>query len=291
MKFGATVTYSRLTWYLYNSAKTPIITKVLGAGAMGIYSMAATLASLPTQYITSLVIQTSVPLFSKMQNDPERLDNALRRLSSGIALLSFPIFLGMGLSAPELIPVVLGANWLEAIPILQVLCIIGLVKSVDPLITQAFFSVGKPNITASYTTLCAVTIPLSVYIGVVNGGLMGAAYALLISYPLSSIYLFVQARRHLHFSLRRYFKALQTPLEAALFMSAMVWLIALFWYQYLQLAPALVLLIKVIIGLLAYGGYLIYVRKEGLKDCHEVLLALGIKAEKLKRWPFNRLTK
>ena len=289
MKFGAAVTYSRITWYLYNSAKTPIITKVLGASAMGVYSMASTLATLPTQYITSLVIQTSVPLFARMQKEPERLDNALRRLTSGIALLSFPIFLGMGMTAAELVPVVLGNNWLEAVPILQVLCVIGLVKSVDPLITQAFFSIGKPSITASYTTLCAVTIPLSVYIGVVNGGLMGAAYALLISYPLSSVYLFVQARRHLHFSLRRYFKALQTPLEAALFMCASVWLTAWFCYQQLQLIPVIVLLVKVVTGVLSYGGYLIYVRRDGLKDCHEVLLELGIKAEKLNRWPFNRL--
>lgn len=289
MKFGVTVTYSRLTWYFYNNAKTVIISKVLSAQQMGIYSMAATLSSLPTQYITSLVIQIAAPLFSRMQTDLSRLDNALRRLTSGIALMGFPVMAGMGLTAAELVPVLLGDNWLDVVFILQILCLLGLVKSVDPLITQAFISIGKPNITAKYTTLCAVTIPLSVYIGAVFGGLPGVALAMVIAYPLSSLYLFYQARRVLDFSLRRYLRALQTPIEACLFMAGMVWLTQLACYHYLPQQLLLTLILKTVAGIAAYGFYLVYVRQSGLRDCYEVLTELGVKPAKLQRWPFTRL--
>lgn len=289
MKFGATVTYSRLTWYFYNNAKTLIIGKVLNAQQLGVYSMAATLATLPTSHITSLVIQIASPLFSKLQLEPQRLDNALCRLSSGIALLGFPVMAGMALTAEQLVPVLLGPNWLEAVLPLQILCILGLVKSVDPLITQAFISIGKANITARYTSLCAVVIPLSVFVGAWWYGLVGVALAMVLSYPLSSVYLFYAARKHLHFSLRRYLRALQTPLEGCLFM-----LLAVLALQFAAVRagldqPLLLLLAKTIVGMLAYLIYLIYVRQSGLRDCREVLMELGVSRHKLERWPFNRL--
>lgn len=289
MKFGATVTYSRLTWYFYNNAKTLIIGKVLSPQQLGVYSMAATLASLPTSHITSMVIQIASPLFSKMQQDLTRLDNALRRLTSGIALIGFPVMAGMALTASELVPVLLGPNWLEAIFPLQILCILGLFKSVDPLITQAFISIGKANITARYTTLCAVVIPISVYIGAVYGGLVGVAIGLVVSYPISSIYLFYAARVHLDFSMRRYLKALQTPIEACIWMAILV-----LGFQYLSVHFGFdhllwLLLSKSLVGIFGYLLFLVYIRQSGLRDCYEVLLELGVSSQKLQRWPFNRL--
>jgi O-antigen/teichoic acid export membrane protein len=289
MKFGATVTYSRITWYFYNNASTLIIVKVLNPQQLGIYSMAATLAALPTLHITSMVIQIASPLFSKLQQDFTRLNNALLRLTSGIALIGFPIMLGMALTSSELVPVMLGPQWFEAIFPLQILCIIGLFKSVDPLITQAFISVGKANITARYTTLCALMIPIGVYTGAIYGGLIGVAIGLVVTYPLSSIYLFYAARIHLEFSMRRYLKALQTPLEACLIMAVCV-----FGFEYLSISIGFdsllwLLISKTLIGILSYVLFLVYVRQSGLKDCYEVLLELGVSKQKINRWPFTLL--
>lgn len=289
MRFGMTVTYSRVTWYFYNTAQTLIIGKTLNTQAVGIYSMADTLASLPTMHITSLLIRVASPLFSKMQHDLARLNNTLLRLTSGIALINYPVMVGMALTASELVPVVLGPQWLEVTLPLQILCMVGLVKSVDPLLTQALTSSGQVNVTARYTSLCAVTIPTSIYIGSVMGGLVGAAIAMAVAYPLSSIYLFMAVRRYLGLSLLQYLKAVRLPLEACLWMAAIVLgsshLLALLG---MDNAP-LLLGLKAVLGALAYLVFLIYVRPAGLRDCHEVLCELGISAHKLKRWPFSRL--
>lgn len=289
MKFGATVTYSRITWYFYNNANTLIIGKILNPQQLGVYTMASTLAALPTSHITSMVIQIASPLFSKLQQDLSRLDNALNRLTSGIALIAFPIMTGMALTASELVPVLLGSNWLEVVFPLQILCIIGLFKSVDPLITQAFISIGKADITARYTSLCAVVIPISVYVGALKGGLVGVAIGLVVSYPLSSIYLFYAARVHLDFSMRRYLKALQTPIEACIWMAALVLGFQYFSVYYGYDHLLWLLLSKTLIGTMGYLLFLVYIRQSGLRDCYEVLQELGVSKQKLQRWPFNRL--
>lgn len=289
MRFGVSVTYSRVTWYLYNSSQTLIIGKLLNPQAVGIYSMANTLASLPSMHITSLLINVASPLFSKMQHDLVRLNKTLLRLTSGIALINYPVMVGIAVTASELVPVVLGPQWLEVTLPLQILCLVGLVKSVDPLLTQALISSGRVNITARYTSLCAVTIPVSIFVGTFMGGLVGASIAMAVAYPLSSIYLFVAVRRHLGLSLMHYLQAVRVPLEGCMWMAAVV-LGTSYLLTTLGLDNATVLLgLKILIGVCAYGFFLIYLRPAGLRDCHEVLQELGVSARKLQRWPFSRV--
>lgn len=289
MRFGLTVTYSRLTWFLYSNGQTAIIGKTLGAQAVGIYSMAESLAGLFVGQVVSMVINVASPLFARLQNDRLRLTNALLRLTSGLALINYPVVVGMACSAQELVPVVLGPKWTEAVLPLQVLCLLGLFKTIDPLLTQALTSVGKAGTTARYTTLCAITIPSSVYVGSVLGGIVGVAVGIAIAYPLSATYLFWQTRLHLGVSLREYFSALRLPLQACAWMAA--WVLGVAWL--LRSAgvneDATLLVIKIFVGAVSYGGFLIYIRQDGLRDCREVLCELGVPASRLHRWPFTRI--
>jgi O-antigen/teichoic acid export membrane protein len=195
----------------------------------------------------------------------------------------------MALTANELVPILLGEQWLDAIFPLQILCLVGVLKSVDPLITQAFISIGKANVTARYTSLCAVIIPISVLVGAMQGTLTAVAVALAISYPLSSIYLFYSAKIHLHFSMRRYMAAIRMPIEACLWMTC--WVITTAWLlEFLTIHSLLwVLLAKVLAGAVSYLMFMVHIRQQGLLDCYEVLQELGISAEKLNRWPFNKI--
>lgn len=289
MGFGFSVTYSRLTWYFYNNANTLIIGKMMNSVMLGVYSMALTLATLPTSYITSLVIQIASPLFSKMQLDLPRLDNAMLRLTSGIAMIAFPMMVGMALTAEQLVPVLLGEQWIAAVFPLQILCLVGVLKSVDPLITQAFISIGKANITARYTSLCAIVIPFSVFIGALQESLTSVAIALSVSYPLTSLYLFYSAKKHLHFSLIRYIQSLKTPIEACIWMSIWVFSINLLITSTLGSMNILILAAKFFVGAISYLFFMIYIRKQGLNDCYEILIELGIAKHKLNRWPFNKM--
>lgn len=289
MRFGLTVTYSRLTWFTYSNAQVLIIGKTLNPQAVGVYSMAESLANLPTGQITSMVISVASPLFAKLQTDLNRLNHALLRMTTGLALINYPIMIGMACTTTELVPVVLGAQWLDAQFPLQVLCLLGLLKTVDPLLTQALTSTGQVHITARYTSLCAITIPLSIYVGSLMGGLTGVAIGIAVAYPLSATYLFLSVRRHLQLPLRAYLQAVRLPLEACTWMT--VWVLGLAWaLRHLGVVgEGTLLAVKIVVGVVSYGAFLIYVRRGGLRDAHEVLRELGVSEGKLQRWPFSKL--
>ena len=108
IKFGLTVTYSRLTWYCYTNASTFIIGKVSGEKQLGLFSMASTLAGLPTAHVTSLVGQVTSSAFAKLQSDLKELNKLLNGFTAGLALINFPLLAGMAVTAPELVPILLG---------------------------------------------------------------------------------------------------------------------------------------------------------------------------------------
>lgn len=290
MRFGLSVTYSQLTWYFYNNANTLIVGKMMNSTAVGVFTMATSLATLPTSTITTLVTRIASPVFAKMQTDLVRLDNAMLKLTTGISFIAFPMMVGMTISAQEMVTIILGEKWSDVVMPLQALCLVGMFKSVEPLITQAFISIGKANITARYTTLCAVIIPMSVFIGITLGNsLFAVAIALGIAYPLSSIYLFILAKRNLNFSLKRYIASIAVPLEASIWMAVWIEIVKFSMDGFLNPSVSVIFVTEILTGMLSYGFYLIYIRVSGLEACYEVLIELGHSKAKLNRWPFTKI--
>src|SRR5689334_14541320 len=56
LTFGWHVIATRFAWYVYSNADFAIVGRVLGKTALGAYSFGATLASIPVEKITSLVV-------------------------------------------------------------------------------------------------------------------------------------------------------------------------------------------------------------------------------------------
>ena len=287
IKFGLTVTYSRLTWYAYSNAATFIIGKFSGEKQLGIYSMAATLAGLPTEHLTSLIRQVASPIFAKLQEDLQELNTLLCGFTGGLAMITFPVLAGMAVTAPELIPILLGEQWLAVVFPMQALAVMGLLNSISPLLTQALTSTGKVKITAKYTTLCSIVVPLTVFVGVIWDGINGVAVVLPIVYGLLLIVLLMLCKKHIQLSLSRYFSVLITPISGSIVMTLSVFVSNQLLTQYFNLI--ILFIVEVCIGVIVYLWWLIYIRQDGLGQLKNMLLEVGIGQEKLARWPFTKL--
>ena len=287
IKFGLTVTYSRLTWYAYSNAATFIIGKVSGEKQLGIFSMAATLAGLPTEHLTSLIRQVASPVFAKLQDNLAELNKLLYGFTAGLAMITFPVLAGIGVTAPELIPILLGEQWLAVIFPVQALSVMGLIKSISPLLTQALTSTGKVNITAKYTTICSVIVPLAVLFGVLWQGINGVAIVLPLVYSLLFIILLLLCRKHINLCIPQYLSPLITPLSGCMVMAFGVYVSNVLLASYLNVG--LLFFVEVLIGVVIYLWWLIYIRSEGLLQLKEILQEVGVGQHKLQRWPFSRI--
>ena len=120
--YGSKLLLSGLLDVTYNNLYPIIIGKKFSPIEVGQYSQANQLTSLPAMTLTSIIQRVTFPLFSQLQEEPDRMANAFRQTLKLSALVIFPLIVGLGLIAKPLFTSLLGEQWQDAAVLLTVLC-------------------------------------------------------------------------------------------------------------------------------------------------------------------------
>lgn len=287
LSYGLNITYTRMLWHLYMNADKLIIGKLLGERAVGVYDMGKSLSGLPASQISSLVTGIASPVFARLQQDVPRLRAVLLRLTRGVAYLTFPALAGIAVVAADLVPVLVGPQWTEAVLPLQALCLSEVVRSVATLLSQVLISTGNVKRLVRYSTICAVVLPVSLAVGAWADGLRGVAFAWAAVYPLLSLWLLREVVLVTGIRYRDYWRVLGQPVLGTLAMMAAV--TALRWGLMPLGVPQFAWLVAcVATGVFVYAAYVIYIDRDGLAEIRQVLSDFGVPPRLLQRWPFGR---
>ena len=71
--FGLHLSLGSLLWFAYSNADYAIVGKTVGTVALGFYTLAFQLMSLPVQKLTANINQVAYPVFCRLQHDPVRM--------------------------------------------------------------------------------------------------------------------------------------------------------------------------------------------------------------------------
>ncbi len=165
----------------------------------------------------------------------------------------------------------------------------GLIKSVDPLLSQVLIATGHAGKLSAYTLMCGIAMTISVLVGAHFGGLRGVSLVWLLVYPILSIKLLHDVCAITGMKMREYYRSLLPVLVAAIAMAAVVLLVRSLLLA-LALPVLVTLLLEVASGAATYILWIVYLDRRGMTEIRQVLIDLGISAQRLDRWPFNRAT-
>jgi O-antigen/teichoic acid export membrane protein len=121
IRFGGTITLNGVVVYIAYNLEKVLLGRFWGAEAIGIYGRAYQLVSIPTDNLNSSVGEVAFSGLSRVQDDPSRLKGYFLKGYSLILGLTIPIALVSVVFARELIVVVLGPKWAEAVPVFRLL--------------------------------------------------------------------------------------------------------------------------------------------------------------------------
>jgi PST family polysaccharide transporter len=82
---------------------------------------------------------------ARVQSETERVQEFVLTTMGSLCIVSFPAFLGLLAVAPLAVPLFFGEQWGPSVPILQALCVLGLVQSVAVLFDSVLQGTGRPN--------------------------------------------------------------------------------------------------------------------------------------------------
>ena len=124
LSFGSRISLISILEYIGANLDTFFIAKFYGSLNVGLYNKARMLVHLPAYKLTTSVSGVIFPAFSKLQNDKKKLGKAYLSSTTLMSAVLFPIFFGVYSASNEIVLVVLGDQWIQAIPILQILAFV-----------------------------------------------------------------------------------------------------------------------------------------------------------------------
>lgn len=223
--FGWQFMVSNSAWYLYNNADFAIVGRVLGKVVLGSYTIAWSLASVPVERISALFGNVFRGIFSAVQNDRPALARYLCILTEGLAIVTFPLAVGLGLVADDFVRVLLGARWLAAVEPLRLLAVYAMVRSVSTLFSPILVATDHTRLNMRFNLVAAVVMPALFLVGT-RWGTVGVATAWLVGYTAIVVTLFLRRVLEIvNLSLWRYLRALTPAVIATAAMTAVVFVI------------------------------------------------------------------
>lgn len=189
--FSGFLSATQIIGYWSRNLDKVMIGRMSGSTDLGVYSRVYVLVLLPLQQISNVVDAILFPAYSTIQNDPRQIAQIYLKISRLVALVTFPISLGLWAVAEPAVLVLCGEPWRDMIPLLKILAPLGALQSVLALNSSLYLACGRTRRAFFVTLVTTVVLATAFYIGLRINGTPGMAWAyLLVSLLLSpGIYL------------------------------------------------------------------------------------------------------
>jgi O-antigen/teichoic acid export membrane protein len=155
-----------------------VIGRYVNAQALAYFNMGYELATLASQEFGGPIRRALYPGIAKMQNDHAQMRNTLKITLGIVVFIGLPATIGIGVTAPLLVPALLGNNWIDLVPIMQVLAMHAATYIYYNNSHVIYYAIGRPQICAYFSVFRFCILAPMVLLVVPDYGALGAAWAL-----------------------------------------------------------------------------------------------------------------
>ncbi len=218
---------------------------------IGIYSAAQRFYQF-VLIVPSMIGTATLPLMSRLANtDNEKFKNILEKTLYVFMIICIPITFGGLILANQIIPLVFGPEYLEAIPVLQILMLMLLVSFPIILLINAIFVYNKQSKLVFINILGVLANVFLNFLLIPKFGVTGAAIATLISSTIVTSVIWVKMKKINHFEI--------LPSLKKIFMPTLIMILATLSFQYLGIHVLLNIFMSAIIYL-----FIIFIKEKSL---------------------------
>lgn len=198
LNHGKWITGSTIFNYFYQHGDDIAVGRILGSYSLGLYDMAYRMSLAPLSDFADVVAKVTFPVYVRMSQDKKRLRKAFFKTLIVVAIVVFPTGVFLSLFAKEIILIVLGSEWINMTPALQVLGIFGSIRAISVFTSTVFLSIQKQNIFMLISLIGLLGLGITIIPFTHLWGISGASASALLgtSITLPVIYYFI--RKHIY---------------------------------------------------------------------------------------------
>lgn len=206
---------SSTLYYFREQSSNIALGRLAGPRATGLYTLSYDFASLPTQQLIAPINRAVLPGLVKLSAQPAELARSALTVFALTATLAIPAGAGLAALAPIIVPLLLGHQWLDAVPVLQLLALASSTTALLSSSWAAFLALQSPRTPALVD--CGFVSILAVLLIVLcpRYGAQGAAAAALITAVLIVPVNYALLLRKLKLGLRAFPAIVMRPILAS----------------------------------------------------------------------------
>lgn len=247
-QFGGKMLISSLIDTLYNNLRNLIIGKKYSSTDLAIYNKGEQFPQVVVTSINSSISKLLLPMMSEQQDDKKRVKEYTRIAISLSSFVMAPMLVGMAVCAEDIILLILTEEWLGAVPIMFVMCIMYMFYPIHTANLQAIIAMGKSNVymileiikkAIGVIFLVGALVWFDSVISIAVSGLIVSLIAIIINA--------VPNRWILDYKIREQLKDLLVPVTCAVLMGVLVFVAGR------SIESVVVrLLLRVLVGMISY---------------------------------------
>lgn len=240
--FGSKLLASGLIDTAWKEVYQVVIGKCYSPATLGLYTRAKQFADLCSSNLTSVVQRVSYPVLSSIQDDRLRLKGAYQRVIKTTMLPTFVLMLGMAACAEPMIYVLIGEQWLECVPMLQIICTYGMLYPLHALNLNMLQVQGRSDLFLKLEIIKKIVgigpLLLGIFVNI-YWMLAGTLVTSLISYYLNAYY----SGPFLNYSIKEQVKDILPSFGVAVAMA-----VPIFAMSFIPLNPFILLPLQIVAG-------------------------------------------
>jgi len=255
--------------YWVRNGDDMLIGRYLGGASLGIYARAYSLMMLPVDHVYGVLAAVMFPALSRVQDDTKRTKRIYLHSLAMIALVTFPMMIGMLVVAESFVLAIYGPKWQGMIPILRIFCMVGMLQSIGTTVGWIYQSQGRTDWMFRWGLGSGPLVIGSIVIGI----LVGTVEAVAISYAIAGIILlyplFAIPGKLIDMTFGNVVGAVAPTLGSAAAMGFLVWIVGLLlpkeWSYWANLA------VQVPIGIGVYGALVHFLRLPAYRQAKDII--------------------
>ncbi len=220
--FSAWLVFYRTARFLSRRVDQFVVGGFAGTTFMGNYYIAYDLATSPTNELVVPMGRGLYPVYARLREEPGKLVEAYLKALGTVALLLVPLGFGLAAVAPDAVPVVLGAKWRAAIPLVEILAVFGVFFGLSNTIEAVLTVIGRVRLLAALSFSQIGTLALALYLVAKYVGVDAIAAVRCAVAILTLPFVFLVLRRVLPVGIGATVRVLWPPFAAGLAMVACV---------------------------------------------------------------------
>ncbi len=164
--FGFNLSVSKILTSINSDIYKAVIGKVYSASILGLYTQSQKIKRLISVNIISAIQKVTYPALAKIRDDKNKLKETYKKIVIISCLFTVPLMTILIITADPLIPFLLGEQWRDAIPILQIIAIGGMIYNVTLIHQNLLKVLNRTDVFLKLEVIQVFNFMLALFIGV-----------------------------------------------------------------------------------------------------------------------------